>query len=103
VVVDSEGELDRDSSRRLRLDMDGTGEATELGGFRVPSVMTDTLDGFHEGRAVAFDVCESCDCTLHLFFLVDTLDLGYRFLIASGTPSHFEFTLGMSFGSFFAE
>jgi hypothetical protein len=103
VAVDGEGELDRDPSRRFRLDMDGTGEATELGGFLVPSVITDTLDGFHEGRAVAFDSCDSCDCTLHLFFLVDVVDLGYRFLTYSGTPSHLEFTLGISFGSFLAE
>lgn len=83
--------------------MDGTGEATELGGFRVPSVMIEALEGFHDGRELGFEVCESCDCKLSLFFFVDTLDFEYRFLTESGTPSHFEFTLGIFSGSFFAE
>jgi hypothetical protein len=42
---------------------------------------------------------EPCDMTLCLF-LVDGLDLECRLLIESGTPSHFEFTLGMFPGSF---
>jgi hypothetical protein len=84
--------------------MDVAGEATELGGFRVPSVMTEVVEALG-GRAVEGGVCDSWDVILCLFLLdaldlMDFVDLGYRFLSASGTPSHFEFTLGIFSGSF---
>jgi hypothetical protein len=94
VFIDGEGEVDREET-------DAAGVATELGGFRVPSVMTEALEAFR-GRAVRWDFCESCDMTLCLFLVDVGLDLEFRFLSASGTPSHFEFTLGTFPGSFLA-
>jgi hypothetical protein len=96
--VEGVGEVDRKSWSIERPETDAAGEATELGGFRVPSVITDALETFR-GRTVEWDMLESCDMTLCLF-LVDGLALACRFLIESGTPSHFEFTLGMFPGSF---
>jgi hypothetical protein len=82
-----------------REETDAAGEATELGGFLVPSVMTDTLEALR-GTAVSWVFCESCDVKLCLFLFDDELGLVCRFLIESGTPSHFEFTLGTFPGSF---
>lgn len=65
----------------------------------MPSDSTDALEGFHV-PALDRELCELCDCTLCLFFLLDALDLLCCFLTISGTPSHFEFTLGTLSGSF---
>jgi hypothetical protein len=102
VVVDGDGDEDRDLARIARSDTDGAGEATELGGFREPSVMIDAFEMFHV-PALDWELCELWDSTLCLFFLLAALDFGCLFLTDSGTPSHLEFTLGTLSGSFFAE
>jgi len=84
---------------RFSIEGSDVGVATELRGFWVPSVSTDALSGFHV-PVLERELCELCDCTLCLFFLLDALDLACCFLTISGTPSHFEFTLGTLSGSF---
>jgi hypothetical protein len=102
--VDGEGEIGRGSSLIVKFETDCAAEAMELGGLRVPSVMTESFDSFQDS-VVSWESCEVCDVTLCLFLFdpLDPLDLECRFLMDSGTPSHFEFTLGTVFGSFLAE
>jgi hypothetical protein len=49
--VEGDGEMDREFWSIETSETDAAGEATELGGFRVPSVTTDAFEAFH-GRAV---------------------------------------------------
>jgi hypothetical protein len=44
VFVGGAGEYDRSSSRMVRLDTDSAADAIELGGLRVPSSITDSLE-----------------------------------------------------------
>jgi hypothetical protein len=74
-------------------------DAIEFGGLRVPSVMTENLEPFHD-NVVTCEFFESRDETLCLS-LPEPADLVCRCLADSGTPSHFELTLGMFPGSFF--
>lgn len=71
----------------------------ELGGLRVPSVITENLDSFHRPFLMG-EPSELLDAMLLLLSLVDALDVVYRCLTESGTPSHFELTLGTFRGSF---
>ena len=72
----------------------------EFGGLRVPSVKTESFESFH-GAALRGEPGEVLDDRLLRVPLVDPLDVEVRFcLTASGTPSHFELTLGTVEGSF---
>lgn len=95
------------SSSMAKLDRRGEGEdeTIEFGGLRVPSVMTVSLESFHDVLGCALS--EPCDERLLLFdeallllSLMEVLPVEYRFLTEPGTPSHFELTLGTVAGSF---
>ena len=97
MVVDGEDPRPEAPSLIVRFDMEA--DATELGGLRVPSVMTENLDSF-QGAFLRGEPKEPLDDTLILLSLLYALVVEYRCLTDSGTPSHFELTLGTEFGSF---
>lgn len=71
-MVDGEDPSPEASSRMARFDKDM--EATEFGGLRVPSVMTENLDSF-QGACLRGEPKEPLDETLLLLSLVDALDV----------------------------
>lgn len=82
-----------------KFDVDSADEIIELGGLRVPSVMTVNLDSFQvmPRRWVAK---VPRDITLLRLSLEEALAVEDRFFLRSGTPSHLELTLGTCGGNF---
>jgi len=60
MALDAEGELDQSTSRMVRSEVDCAGDAIELGGSRLPSASSDSLEPFQD-KVVSRVSFESCD------------------------------------------